>query len=67
MPSGDQAGSVSRKRSFVMFTAAPPTGITQMSPTAAKATFVPSGDSTGRTRPSVLRGVRESKSRFARV
>ncbi len=57
VPSGDHAGSVSRKRSLVMFSAAPPTGITQISPTAANATLVPSGESTGRTMPSTLRGV----------
>src|SRR5688572_459613 len=34
-----------------------------MSPTAANAICVPSGDSTGRTRPRVLRGVVDVKSR----
>ena len=67
VPSGDHAGSVSRKRSFVMFSAAPPIGITQMSPTAAKATFDPSGEITGRTMPSTFRGAREVKSRATRV
>ena len=64
VPSGDQAGSVSNAASCVRFTGLPPTGIAHTSPTAANATCFPSGEMTGRTTPSALRGARESKSRW---
>ena len=67
MPSGDHAGSVSSAWSFVRLTGTAPMRITQMSPTAANATCVPSGEITGRTMPFTGRGDVEVKSRGRRA
>src|SRR6185295_5257868 len=50
VPSGDQAGSVSTYTSLVIAIgdAPPATGVIQMSPSAANARRLPSGDTTGR-------------------
>src|SRR5688572_9114249 len=50
-PSGDQAGSVSRNRSFVRFSGFPPMGMSQRSPSAAKAMDLPLGEMDGLRMP----------------
>src|SRR5262245_36873807 len=66
-PSGDHAGSASRKRSFVRFIGLPPIGITHRSPSAVKATSFPSGDNFGLSMPTTRLGARDVKSRLRRV
>ena len=62
-PSGDHAGSVSRKASCVSRCGAPPTGITHRSPTAANATSFPSGEITGCMIPRTGCGPERSNAR----
>ena len=62
-PSGDQEGSATTTPPpLVRRRASPPTGMTQSSPRAAKATCLPSGDSTARCTPFTGCGAAVSKS-----
>ena len=67
VPSGDHAGSVSTKTSSVSRSGVPPIGMVQMSPSAANAMRLPSGEATGWMIPFTGCGAVESKSRFLRV